>query len=78
MENFLIYKFPQEFFNVEKILLPLFFPLSIMSQDQGANIPPCLSSDPRIPRGGDCEIVPVLDAMPLSISYEEANAYWSD
>ncbi|KAF3567843.1 hypothetical protein DY000_02016287 [Brassica cretica] len=48
-----------------------------MSQDQGANIPPCLSSDPRIPRDGDREIVPVLDAMPLSISYEEADAYWS-
>ncbi|KAG2275654.1 hypothetical protein Bca52824_058209 [Brassica carinata] len=50
----------------------------LSSYIEGANIPPCLSSDPRIPRGGDCEIVPVLDAMPLSISYEEANAYWRD
>ncbi|KAL0749737.1 hypothetical protein Bca101_031740 [Brassica carinata] len=52
--------------------------LANQTSPMGANIPPCLSSDPRIPRGGDCEIVPVLDAMPLSISYEEANAYWSD
>ncbi|KAF2574390.1 hypothetical protein F2Q70_00003803 [Brassica cretica] len=51
-----------------------------MSQDQGApdNIPPCLGSDPRIPRGGDREIVLVLDVKPLSVSYEEAAAYWSD
>ncbi|KAG2275772.1 hypothetical protein Bca52824_058327 [Brassica carinata] len=51
-----------------------------MSQDQGApdNIPSCLGSDPRIPRGGDREIVLVLDMKPLSVSYEEAAAYWSD